>query len=69
VKGCSFAPLRRALAKNRSGSRMASMVASGTHTAALIAGLRPGSSRSASAVVSSLAGMPQAAHASRNPGR
>jgi hypothetical protein len=49
VNGCKAAPLRRALAKNRSGSRMASMVASGTHTVAFSAGLRPGSSWSASA--------------------
>jgi hypothetical protein len=69
VNGRRSAPLRRAVAKNRSGSRMASMVASGTHTAAFSAGVRPGSSRSASAAVRSLVGMSQAAQAARKPGR
>jgi hypothetical protein len=46
-KGCSRAPPSRAVAKNRSGSRMASMVASGTNTAARSAGFSPGSRASA----------------------
>ena len=69
VNGRSWAPLRRAVAKNRGGSRMASMVASGTHTAALSAGFRPGSTDRASAAVNSRAGMPQAAQPARNRGR
>ena len=69
VNGRSWAPLRWAVAKNRSGSRMASMVASGTQTAALSAGFRPGSTARASAAVSSRVGMPQAAQPARNLGR
>ena len=69
VNGHSWAPLRWAEAKNRSGSRMASMVASGTQTAALSAGFRPGSTARASAAVSSRVGMPQAAQPARNLGR
>jgi hypothetical protein len=68
VKGRSSAPPSRAVAKKRSGSRMASMVASGTHTAALRARLRPGSRARAWAGRSSRAGMPQAAQAATNPG-
>ena len=69
VNGRSWAPLRWAVAKNRRGSRMASMVASGTHTAALSAGFRPGSRARASSTVSSWAGIPQAAQPARKLGR
>ena len=68
VKGRSSAPPSCALAKKRSGSRMASMVASGTRTAALSAGLRPGSRARASSTVSSRVGMSQAAQPVRNLG-
>ena len=69
VNGRSRAPPCCAVAKNRSGSRMASMVASGTHTAALRAGFSPGSRPRASVAVSSRVGMPQAAQPARNLGR
>jgi len=69
VKGRSTAPLARAVAKKRSGSRIASMVASGTQTAAFSVGARPGSSRSAWSGESSLVGIEQAAQAARKPAR
>ena len=65
VNARSWAPLCWAVAKKRNGSRMASMVASGTHTAAFKAGFSPGSRSTASTGVSSRVGMPQAAQPAR----
>ncbi len=57
-----------AVAKKRSGMRIASIVASGTWTAILRSGLRCGSSRSASSRLTRRAGMPLARQASKKSG-
>ena len=54
------APFGRAVAKKRSGIRIASIVASGTRTAAFRSGFSIGSSRSACSGVSCCVGMPDA---------
>ena len=58
-----------AVAKKRSGMRIASIVASGTRTATFSAGFRSGSSRSASSGRSTWVGMPARSHPSRKSGR
>ena len=63
------APLALAVAKKRSGMRIASIVASGTRTATFRSGFSIGSRRSASSGCSTWVGMPVSSHPSRNPGR
>ena len=63
-----IAPPAFAVAKKRSGIRMASIVASGTWTAILRSGLRFGSSRRASSRVTRRAGMPLARQDSKKSG-
>ncbi len=65
----SSAPLCFAVAKNRIGIRIASIVASGTRTAAFSCGFSIGSMRRACCGVSCSAGMPDASHPSRKLGR
>jgi hypothetical protein len=60
------APFRFAVAKNRSGIRIASIVPSGTWTAQRSSGLRRGSRRSASARLTRRTGMWHSWHDSKN---